>query len=95
VASGERLWRLPLYPEFLEEMKGTHADLRNAGSRHGGASTAAAFLSQFVAGLEAWAHLDIAGVASVKPDDEGQKPGATGFGVATLVRWIRSMGSRV
>jgi len=91
--SGERLWRLPLYPEFLEEMKGTHADLRNAASRPGGASTAAAFLSQFVGALKEWAHLDIAGVAYVKTDDEGQGAGATGFGVATLVRWIQRLSS--
>jgi leucyl aminopeptidase len=91
--SGERLWRLPLYAEFLEEMKGTHADLRNAASRPGGASTAAAFLSQFVGGLKEWAHLDIAGVANVKTDDEGQGAGATGFGVATLVRWIDGLSS--
>src|SRR6185369_2514059 len=93
--SGERLWRLPLYPEFLEAMKGTHADLRNSASRPGGASTAAAFLSQFVGDLKNWAHLDIAGVANVKTDDEGQGAGATGFGVATLVRWIRRVISQV
>jgi leucyl aminopeptidase len=92
--SGERLWRLPLYPEFLEEMKGTHADLRNAAGRPGGASTAAAFLSQFVGDLQAWAHLDIAGVSDVKADQEAQSAGATGFGVATLVRWLGRVASR-
>jgi leucyl aminopeptidase len=88
-AGGERLWRLPLFPEFLEEMKGRHADLRNAGGRPGGASTAAAFLSQFVGGLTSWAHLDIAGVAYLTPAHDAQSAGATGFGVATLARWIR------
>ena len=87
--SGERLWRLPLYPEFLEEMKGMHADLKNAAGRPGGASTAAAFLSQFVGGLGAWAHLDIAGMANLKPNHDGQPPGATGYGVATAVTWLR------
>src|SRR5688500_19416118 len=51
-ASGERLWRLPLWSEFNEEMKGEHADLRNSAGRWGGASTAAAFLSNFVGGVE-------------------------------------------
>jgi leucyl aminopeptidase len=88
-AGGERLWRMPLYPEFLDEMKGRHADLRNAAGRPGGASTAAAFLSQFVGGLSSWAHLDIAGMASVKADQDAQAVGATGFGVATLVHWIQ------
>ncbi len=88
-AAGERLWRLPLYPEFAEEMKGTHADLKNSAGRPGGASTAAAFLSQFVGGLATWAHLDIAGMANLKTDKDGQTAGATGFGVASAVSWVR------
>jgi leucyl aminopeptidase len=89
-AAGERLWRLPLYPEFLEEMKGTHADLKNCASRWGGASTAAAFLSQFVGETRRWAHMDIAGVANVK-SDHTPCPGATGFGVALTVDWLRRL----
>ncbi|MFY9823314.1 MAG: leucyl aminopeptidase, partial [Thermoanaerobaculia bacterium] len=88
---GERLWRLPLFPEYLEEMKGTHADLRNSAGRWGGASLAAAFLSQFVGGVERWAHLDIAGVANVKAYPGGSAAGATGFGVAALVSWLRRL----
>jgi leucyl aminopeptidase len=87
-ASGERLWRLPLLPEFLDEMKALHADLRNSAGRWGGASTAAAFLSQFVGGLRRWAHLDIAGVAYARSED-GRGTAATGFGVAMLVDWLR------
>jgi leucyl aminopeptidase len=88
---GERLWRLPLYPEYLEEMKGTHADLRNSAGRWGGASLAAAFLSQFVGEVPRWAHLDIAGVANVKGSPGGPPAGATGFGVAALVSWLRRL----
>ncbi|HKV06583.1 MAG TPA: leucyl aminopeptidase [Thermoanaerobaculia bacterium] len=84
-SAGERLWRLPLFPEFLEEMKGMHADLKNCSGRWGGASTAAAFLSQFVGEIKHWAHMDIAGVANVKSDP---CPGATGFGVALTVDWL-------
>jgi leucyl aminopeptidase len=87
--TGERLWRLPLYPEHGDDMKGTHADLRNAGGRPAGASTAAAFLSQFVGGLVQWAHLDIAGTAWLKTEKDGQPAGATGFGVASAVSWAR------
>jgi len=86
--SGERLWRLPLLPEFLDEMKSLHADLRNSAGRWGGASTAAAFLSQFMGGLRRWAHLDIAGVAYARTED-GRGTAATGFGVALLVEWLR------
>ena len=89
--SGERLWRLPLFPEYLEEMKGTHADLRNSASRWGSASLAASFLSQFVGDMKRWAHLDIAGVANVKAEHGGAAAGATGFGVASVVSWLRRL----
>jgi leucyl aminopeptidase len=92
VDAGERIWRLPLFPEHLEELKGTHADLKNVAGRYGGASKAAAFLSQFVGGVARWAHLDIAGVANVKPQPGGPPAGATGFGVALCVTWLRSLG---
>ena len=88
---GERLWRLPLYPEYLDEMKGTHADLRNSAGRWGGASLAAAFLSQFVGDIKRWAHLDIAGTANVKADHGGCAVGATGFGVALTISWLRRL----
>ncbi len=90
-AGGEPFWRLPLFPEFLETMKGTHADLRNSAGRQGSACTAAAFLSQFMGGVRRWAHLDIAGVANVKNGHGGQYAGATGFGVATAVGWLRRL----
>jgi leucyl aminopeptidase len=90
-ASGERLWRLPLLPEYLDDMKSLHADLRNSAGRWGGASTAAAFLSQFVGSLKRWAHLDIAGVAYARSED-GRGSSATGFGVAALVDWLRRQG---
>ncbi|HEX9941834.1 MAG TPA: leucyl aminopeptidase [Thermoanaerobaculia bacterium] len=89
--AGERLWRLPLYPEYLEEMKGTHADLRNSAGRWGGASLAAAFLSQFVGDVKRWAHLDIAGIANIRAEHGGPCTGATGFGVALTVSWLRRL----
>ena len=90
-AAGERLWRLPLWPEFLEEMRGSHSDLKNSAGRWGGASSAAAFLSQFVGAVADWAHLDIAGPAYVGGD--GKKRGATGYGVALTVNWLVAQGS--
>jgi leucyl aminopeptidase len=94
-AAGERLWRLPLWEEFLDEMKGTHSDLKNSGGRWGGASTAAAFLSQFVAPLSRWAHLDIAGPAYVGTEGAKSRRGATGFGVALTIDWLaRQAGAR-
>jgi len=87
---GERLWRLPLWKEFVEEMQGTHADLKNTGGRWGGANLAAAFLSQFVGELDRWAHLDIAGPAQIPKENNGSQ-GATGYGVALIVHWLRSL----
>jgi len=85
--SGERLWRMPMWPEFSEEMKGVHADLRNLGSRWGGANNAAAFLGNFVGRTKRWAHLDIAGTA-YRASREGRVSGATGFGVALTLDWL-------
>ena len=86
-SSGDRLWRMPLWHEYAAEMKGNHADLQNIASRWGGANNAAAFLGQFVSGIERWAHLDIAGTAWVSPG--GKRPaGATGYGVALVLTWL-------
>jgi leucyl aminopeptidase len=88
--TGERLWRMPLWPEFREAIEGTHADLKNVAGRWGGANTAAAFLSHFVGEVEEWAHLDIAGPAYV--GEKGDAPrGATGYGIALTTQWLRSL----
>ena len=88
--SGMRHRRSPLSAEYVEQLKGNHADLKNLGGRWGGANFAAAFLSQFVAPVERWAHLDIAGVAYVGEDGDEPK-GATGFGVHLAVDWLRRL----
>src|SRR5262249_36559375 len=62
-ASGERLWRMPLWPEYRKQIEGTDSDLKNTGGRPGGSITAAVFLKEFVADSIPWAHLDIAGTA--------------------------------
>ena len=90
-AVGERLWRMPLWPEFKEALKGSHADLRNVAGRFGGANTAAAFLSHFVGDVERWAHLDIAGPAYIGAEGEGGQRGATGFGIPLTLTWLRSL----
>jgi leucyl aminopeptidase len=86
-AAHERLWPLPLWDEYLDEMKSAVADVKNSGSRFGGAVTAAAFLKKFAGDL-AWAHLDIAGTAWDTPRNELYDGGATGVGVRTLLRFI-------
>ena len=85
--NGERYWELPLWDEYFDSLKSDIADMKNTGSRWGGASTAGVFLKKFVKDVK-WAHIDIAGVAFLdKPQKEFIK-GATGAGVRTLLNNI-------
>ena len=88
--SGESLWRLPSGDEYAEEMKSKIADLKNAGSRWGGACTAAAFLRQFV-GDTKWAHLDIAGMDVFPSPVAYAVAGSTGFGVRLLITYLMNL----
>lgn len=90
--TGEKIWQLPLFEEYKEQLKSSNADMKNIGGRSAGAITAAAFLSNFVEDTP-WVHLDIAGTAWTQ---EGTKEksynpkGATGFGIRTIVKYISS-----
>ena len=86
----ERVWELPLWKEYKEEMKSDIADVKNLGGREGGAITAAAFLSEFV-GDTPWVHLDIAGVAWTKEKKPYIPKGATGFGVRLLSEFLLNL----
>lgn len=87
---GESLWRLPLGRDYRDKIKAEIADIKNVGGRHGGSSTAAQFLAEFV-GRKKWAHLDIAGPAYREGGSSGRPGGATGFGAATLVELITKL----
>jgi len=89
--SGEKVWTMPSGDEYAEEMKSKIADLKNIGSKWGGACTAAAFLRQFV-GKKKWAHLDIAGVEIFEKDTEFTAQGASGFGVRLLTTYLMNSG---
>lgn len=88
--SGEKLWHMPSGDEYLEEMKSKIADLKNTGSRWGGACTGAAFLGQFV-GKAKWAHIDMAGVDMFDAGEKFGAVGATGFGVRLLTSYILNL----
>ena len=88
-ASSERMCPMPLLPEHLKEMSSPVADLKNAGAREGGVSTAGAFLKEFV-GDTPWAHLDIAGTGWTNRRTPYHRQGATGVGVRMLVAWIQA-----
>ena len=86
-AAGEKLWRMPMEEKYFDGLKSIVADMKNTGPRPGGSITASLFLKQFVKDT-AWAHLDIAGPVWSEKDNAYNNPGATGYGVRTLVQWI-------
>jgi len=84
---GERVWRMPLGPEFDKMIDSKFADMKNTGGRHGGAITAAQLLQRFV-DKTPWAHLDIAGTAMGSPQSEINRSWGSGFGVRLLDRLV-------
>ena len=85
---GEGLWRMPLRQSYKDGLKSLLADMKNTGPRPGGSITAALFLKEFVAKDTAWAHIDIAGPVWSDKGKGVNPPGATGYGVRTLVNWV-------
>lgn len=86
-AAGEKLWQMPFEEKYFEGLKSGIADFKNTGPRGGGSITAALFLKQFVKETP-WAHLDIAGPVWTDKENGCSNPGATGYGVRTLVHWV-------
>jgi len=91
--SGEKLWPMPSGDEYAEEMKSKIADLKNIGSKFGGACTAAAFLGQFVDDKK-WAHLDIASVEVFDKPTDYAAEGSTGFGVRLLASYLMNLSGK-
>ena len=88
---GERVWRLPLWDEYGEDMKSDVADIKNFSGRPvAGAITAAKFLEFFTNEHPSWAHLDIAGTAfGDTPYSKGKS--ATGYGIRLLIHFLESI----
>ncbi|GAB3932607.1 leucyl aminopeptidase family protein [Larkinella terrae] len=88
--TGERLWPLPLWDVYKEDIQSDVADLKNfSGKPMAGAISAAKFLEVFTESHPAWAHLDIAGMAFTDTEFGTQK-NATGFGIRLLIDFLRS-----
>ncbi len=88
LATGEKLWRLPLGEAYDKMMDSDAADIKNiSGNREAGSITAATFIQRFVNKLP-WAHLDIAGTTWSKKDTPIVPKGATAFGVRLLDRFV-------
>jgi leucyl aminopeptidase len=83
--AGDRVWPMPLFEEYRDQLKSEVADLANVGGRPAGAITAAMFLNEF-AGDGAWGHLDIAGTAWAEESSAWLPKGPTGVCVRTLIR---------
>jgi len=84
---GEKTWQLPMDDELRAEIKSSVADIKNAGSKMGGAITAAMFLENFVGDVP-WAHIDIAGPAFMEKESLWNPIGGTGFGVRTIIKYL-------
>ena len=82
-ATGERVWRMPLGPEYDKMIDSRFADMKNTGGRYGGSITAAQLLQRFV-GKTPWVHLDIAGTALGSPQTDINKSWSSGWGVRLL-----------
>ncbi|MEQ1662566.1 MAG: leucyl aminopeptidase [Thiobacillus sp.] len=79
----DRVWRMPLWDDYQDQLKSSLADMANIGGRPGGSITAACFLSRFTKKYH-WAHLDIAGTAW----KGGRDKGSTGRPVSLLVHFL-------
>lgn len=86
--SGENFWQMPMFKEYFDSLKSDIADMKNTGSRYGGASAAALFLKEFVTDKVKWAHLDIAGTAFLEKPQKEFISGATGAGVRTILNYL-------
>ncbi len=86
-ATGERVWRMPLGPEYDKMIDSKFADMKNTGGRWGGAITAAQLLQRFV-DKTPWVHLDIAGTALGSPQTDINKSWSSGWGVRLLDRLV-------
>jgi len=82
-ASDDRVWRMPLWDDYQQQLDSNFADMANIGGRDAGAVTAACFLSRFTKSYR-WAHLDIAGTAWTT----GKEKGATGRPVPLLSEFL-------
>lgn len=85
--TGEKVWRMPLGPEYDKQIDSQFADMKNTGTRNGGSITAAQFLQRFVDDTP-WAHLDIAGTAMGAPKTDINQSWGSGYGVRLLERLV-------
>ena len=86
----ERLWRLPMYEEYHDQLKSDFADLSNIGGRKAASITAGCFLSEFV-DHPSWAHMDIAEMAYMDRSHSFYPKNGTGYAVRLLTEFVSSL----
>jgi leucyl aminopeptidase len=89
-ASGDKLWRFPLAPEYDKLIDSPIADMKNVGPRFAGSITAAQFLQRYIENGVAWAHCDIAGMVWADKPGATWDKGATGYGVRLIDSFVRA-----
>ncbi len=87
LATGEKVWRMPLAPAYEKLVESKFADMKNVGGRHAGSITAAQILQKFVNDVP-WAHLDIAGTGMSSPQTDINQSWGSGWGVRLLDRLV-------
>jgi leucyl aminopeptidase len=85
--AGERVWEMPLWEDYFEQLRSDVADMRNIGGRGGGMITAALFLSKFVGDCP-WVHLDIASTDWSERERAYIPKGPTGIGTRLLIQYL-------
>jgi leucyl aminopeptidase len=88
--AGERVWQLPMHPDFKRQYESDVADIKNIGGRAGGSITGAMIIGEFV-GEAKWVHLDIAGTAGSEKTKGWTPKGATGTPTMTFVHLARAL----
>jgi len=86
-SAGEKVWELPLWPEYCKQVQSEIADVKNTGApMQAGSIAGGAFLKEFVGEGVPWVHFDIAGTAwGAKPDSINPKGSATGWGIRLVL----------
>jgi leucyl aminopeptidase len=81
--AGDRVWPMPIFDDYRDQLKSEIADFTNTGGRPAGSITAALFIKEFTGGLP-WVHMDIAGTAWADDAKPYLPKGPSGVAVRTL-----------
>jgi leucyl aminopeptidase len=85
--AGENLWELPLAEEYRPDINSRVADIKNIGESYAGTIIGGLFLREFVGSIP-WAHIDFSSTVVTDKPFPAHPPGATGFGVRTLLQYV-------